>query len=242
MILCCMRFYESMICMPPFFFYDFLDLYFALFFYAHLSFVCSLSSVGSTSCMCVLSFPVQCWSLSYGKQRRPYRLCVQTWLRQQVWRTFNFFCTGSHFVTALLLLFLLLLREFLLDDQQHTFNNWISSNFSESEVPSQERKNFKSSPEIQVWSLFIIENYCKCSHLLNCLLDGQDYCFYFIFPASGAHPITGEKSLKLSCEWIFIKKRVQTLVHHLLWWKRWSGKGFFYGCFLPRENKIFLSK
>lgn len=94
-----------------FLFYDFLDPYFVFVFYAHLCFVCSLSLVGSTSCVCVLSFPVQCWSLSYGKQRRPYRLCVQTWLRQQVWRTFNFFSTGTHFVTALL--FLLLLREIL---------------------------------------------------------------------------------------------------------------------------------
>ena len=42
-------------------------------------------------CVCVLSLPVQCWSLSYGKQRRPFRPCAPTWLRQQVWRTLNFF-------------------------------------------------------------------------------------------------------------------------------------------------------
>lgn len=31
-------------------------------------------------------------------------------------------------------------------------------NFSESEIPSQERKNFKSSPEIQVGNLFTVVN------------------------------------------------------------------------------------
>lgn len=53
-------------------------------------------------CVCVLSLPVQCWSLSYGKQRRPFRLCAPTWLRQQVWRTFNFFSTWTLFCYSFL--------------------------------------------------------------------------------------------------------------------------------------------
>lgn len=48
-------------------------------------------------CVSVLSLPVQCWSLSYGKQRRPFRLYAPTWLRQQVWRSFYFYCTWSLF-------------------------------------------------------------------------------------------------------------------------------------------------
>lgn len=62
-------------------------------------------------CVSVLSLPVQCWSLSYGKQRRPFRLCAPTWLRQQVWRTFNFFSTWTLFCYRFLSFFPL--REFL---------------------------------------------------------------------------------------------------------------------------------
>lgn len=97
---------RPMICMPPFSLFCFMTLTIfrvvVLFFMPiFVLFVCSLSSVVCTSCVCVcvcvLSLPVQCWSLSYGKQRRPFRLCAPTWLRQQVWRTFNFFSTWTLF-------------------------------------------------------------------------------------------------------------------------------------------------
>lgn len=114
-------------------------------------FVCSLSLVGCTSCVCVLSLPVQCWSLSYGKQRRPFRLCAPTWLRQQVWRTLISFPPDPSFVTAFSLFFV---------SKRIPVVEWHSASFQahpifsqflpESEVPCQERKNFKSSPEVQV--------------------------------------------------------------------------------------------
>lgn len=45
-----------------------------------------------------------------------------------------------------------------MSNTQHSFK-LISNllNFSESEVPSQERKNFKSSPEIQVGNLKVLK-------------------------------------------------------------------------------------
>lgn len=101
MILCCMRFLRLIICMCPFFivlFYDSDNLACGCFvFHAHLCFICLFPVFGWMHflCVCVLSLPVQCWSLSYGKQRRPFMLCAPTWLRQQVWRTFNFFSTWT---------------------------------------------------------------------------------------------------------------------------------------------------
>lgn len=112
------------------------------------------SLVGCTSCVPVLSLPVQCWSLSYGKQRRPFRLCAPTWLRQQVWRSFYLFCTWSLFLlqpSLSLSLFFAFLCEFLwMISAQHLSRLIFLPTFSESEIPSQERKNYKSSPEIQV--------------------------------------------------------------------------------------------
>lgn len=105
--------------------------------------------VGCTSCVSVLSLPVQCWSLSYGKQRRPFRLCAPTWLRQQVWRSFYLFWTWSLFITAFS--FLGFLCEFLwMISAKHLSRLIFLLTYSESEIPSQERKNYKSSPEIQV--------------------------------------------------------------------------------------------
>lgn len=121
MILCCMRSLDPWFACILFFFFTFLfydSLWsfvslFGFFMPIFVLFVCSLSLVGCTSCVCVLSLPVQCWSLSYGKQRRPFRLCAPTWLRQQVWRTFNFFSTSTLFFFLLQLSLLLFLREFL---------------------------------------------------------------------------------------------------------------------------------
>lgn len=97
-------FLRPMICMHPFFmiFWSFV----LLFGFSCPSCFISLFPVFGWMhflCVCVLSLPVQCWSLSYGKQRRPFRLCAPTWLRQQVWRTFNFFSTWTFLVTALCL-------------------------------------------------------------------------------------------------------------------------------------------
>lgn len=103
-------FLRPMICMHSFSLFCFMTLTIfcvvILFFMPiFVLFVCSLSLVGCTSCVCVLSLPVQCWSLSYGKQRRPFRLCAPTWLRQQVWRTFNFFSTWTLFCYSFLSFF-----------------------------------------------------------------------------------------------------------------------------------------
>lgn len=152
-VLCCMRSLDPWFACILFLFcfYDFLIFCVIVWFFIPICFICLFPVFGWMHFLCVLSLPVQCWSLSYGKQRRPFRLCAPTWLRQQVWRTFNFFSTWTLFVTA----FSLFVREFLLvSDAQHPFK-FISYilNFSESEVPSQERKNYKSSPEIQVGDL-----------------------------------------------------------------------------------------
>ena len=71
---------------------------------------------------------------------------------------------------------------------------------------------------------------------LHCEALRKQIDSFSFLSTSGAYTSTGEKSLKLPCEWIFIKKRVQTLIHHLLWWKRWSGKDIP-GCLMfLREN------
>lgn len=93
-----LSFFKPMISMPPFFCFTF-DL-FVIFQFSQPSLFCLFPVFGWIHFLCVLSFPVQCWSLSYGKQRRPFRLCAPTWLRQQVWRTFNFFSTWTLFVVA----------------------------------------------------------------------------------------------------------------------------------------------
>lgn len=92
-----------MICMHSFFFFGFVSWHNPLcagccFSYPS-RFVCLFPDFGWMHFLCVsvLSLPVQCWSLSYGKQRRPFRLYAPTWLRQQVWRPFYFFCTWSLF-------------------------------------------------------------------------------------------------------------------------------------------------
>lgn len=106
----------------------------------------------------VLSLPVQCWSLSCGKQRRPFRLCAPTWLRQQVCRTFHFFSSPTPRTRSLLPLSVTPLisvppRETGPGPALLPFVTLtLLLDFSESEIPSQERKNLKSSPEVQVRS------------------------------------------------------------------------------------------
>lgn len=65
---------------------------------------------------------------------------------------------------------------------------------SESEVPSQERKNFKSSPEIQVICEFSSKKFP-----LKPRLSVSFHSFLFL-PTPGAYTATGEKSLKLPGE------------------------------------------
>lgn len=90
-----------------------------------------LTSFGCTSCVCVLSLPVQCWSLSYGKQRRPFRLCAPTWLRQQVWRTLNFFQISiAFFVFFPSFYYSVFLREVL------CIAEWPPSNVSRAAMPT----------------------------------------------------------------------------------------------------------
>lgn len=93
-----------MTCMRLFFNFVLVDIIFCVLFLFFIPILFYLfippSLVGCTSCVSVLSLPVQCWSLSYGKQRRPFRLCAPTWLRQQVWRSFYLFWSWSLFITA----------------------------------------------------------------------------------------------------------------------------------------------
>lgn len=73
-------FLRPMICMHPFLFcfYDFLIFCVIVWFFIPICFICLFPVFGWMHFLCVLSLPVQCWSLSYGKQRRPFRLCAPT--------------------------------------------------------------------------------------------------------------------------------------------------------------------
>lgn len=111
-------------------------------------FVCSLSLVGCTSFLCVvMSLPVQCWSLSYGKPRRPFRLYAPTWLRQQVaYLTLLLLHVIPLSISPFLWSFSLAPPLFHWGGRVHLFCCFV---FLESDT--QERnKNYKSNPEIQV--------------------------------------------------------------------------------------------
>lgn len=155
MILCCMCFLDSWFaCILFLFSFGFVSWHNPLcagFCFSYSScFVCLFPDFGWMHFLCVsvLSLPVQCWSLSYGKQRRPFRLYAPTWLRQQVWRPFYFFCTWSLFF--LLQPSLSFFGFLCMSHVKHLSRLIFLLTFSESEIPSQERKNYKSSPEIQV--------------------------------------------------------------------------------------------
>lgn len=156
MILCCMCSLNSWFACFLLFCFMTLTIFCAVvLFFMPIFFICLFPVFGWMHFLCVsvLSLPVQCWSLSYGKQRRPFRLCAPTWLRQQVWRTFNFFSTWTLCCYSFSFLFP---KRIPLDEQlsaRSQTNLIYFLNFSESEIPSQERKNFKSNPEIQVGNL-----------------------------------------------------------------------------------------
>lgn len=130
--------------MHPFLFcfYDFLIFCVIVWFFIPICFICLFPVFGWMHFLCVLSLPVQCWSLSYGKQRRPFRLCAPTWLRQQVWRTFNFFSTWTLFCYS-----------FLSFCQRIPFGEWCSASFQIYLIYSQflrERSALSGEKKLQV--------------------------------------------------------------------------------------------
>lgn len=195
-------------------------------------------------CVPVLSLPVQCWSLSYGKQRRPFRLYAPTWLRQQVWRPLYFFCTWSLFflLQPSLSLFLSLFGFLCMSLAQHLSRLIFLLTFL------RERNSLSREEKLQIkswnsggWNLKREKKSFECCWGIRRILVWHcDVKTASCSLPSGAHTRTGKKSLKLPCEWIFTEKRVQTLINHFFWWKRWSGKESLVLSYLIALNLVFL--
>lgn len=123
--------------------------------------VCPLSSVLNAPpppvCVpvSVLSLPVQCWSLSCGKQRRPFRLCAPTWLRQQVWRTFHFFSTPNPLPPCYRFLSLIWFfppRGFPLDETGLGALADLDSNVASQFLRERNSLSGEEKPQVQSWS------------------------------------------------------------------------------------------
>lgn len=146
------------------------------------------------ACVCLFQIPVQSWSLNYGKPRRPFRPSEPTWQRLQV-VYLKFF-----------------LRLFLLWQCRSSWDIFKCKVVKcylyflppEHEVPLQERKNYKSSPEIQVgeWQ---IQKYLPHKMVAYVLKEEKLTVFYLVLPP-GANQTSWKESSKLLSQWVFTEE------------------------------------
>lgn len=154
MILCCMCFLDSWFACIFFFFcfvlfHDTILCVLVFVFHTHLVlFVCSLTLVGCTSCVylcCHFLSSAGVWATESKGDHSGSTHQLDSGSRCGVLFTFSA-PEAFFFVTAFSLFFGFL----WLSHAKHFSRLIFLLTFSESEIPSQERKNYKSSPEIQV--------------------------------------------------------------------------------------------